>query len=50
MVIHTQQEVGGYLLAKKLIQEFRKSLAELLETGKKEEVYRLNIQLYPLKK
>ena len=36
--------------AKRLIQEFRKSLAELLETGKKEEVYRLNIQLYPLKK
>ena len=36
--------------AKKLIQEFRKSLSELLESGKKEEVYRLNIQLYPLKK
>lgn len=35
--------------AKKLIQEFRKSLAELLESGKKEEVYRLNVQLFPLK-
>ena len=36
--------------AKKIIQDFRKSLAELLESGKKDEVYRLNIQLYPLKK
>ena len=36
--------------AKKLIREFRKSLAELLESGSQEEVYRLNIQLFPLKK
>lgn len=36
--------------AKKLIHEFRKNLTELLESGKKDEVYRLNIQLYPLKK
>lgn len=36
--------------AKKIIKDFRASMAELLEAGKKEEVYRLNIQLFPLKK
>lgn len=36
--------------AKKLIREFRKSLTELLESGKKDDVYRLNIQLFPLRK
>lgn len=36
--------------AKRLIQEFRRSLCEFLESGEKNEVYRLNIQLFPIKK
>ncbi|OFZ22654.1 MAG: hypothetical protein A2202_01125 [Bdellovibrionales bacterium RIFOXYA1_FULL_36_14] len=34
--------------AKKMIKNFRKKIAKLLETGKKEEVYKLSIQLFPL--
>jgi uncharacterized protein (TIGR02147 family) len=36
--------------AKKLIQNFRESMSEFLESGEKEDVYRLNIQLFPIKK
>ena len=36
--------------AKKKIREFRRGLSEFLEAGKKEEVYRLNIQLVPVTK
>lgn len=35
-------------LAKKLIQNFRKDLSELLESGDKTEVYNLNVQLFPV--
>lgn len=34
--------------AKELIQQFRKELAELLEQGEVDDVYRLNVQLFPL--
>ena len=34
--------------AKVLIREFRKRLASLMEDGRKTEVYRLSIELYPL--
>src|SRR3989338_2742170 len=34
--------------AKTLIREFRKRLARLMEDGRKTEVYRLSIELYPL--
>ncbi|MCX6118009.1 MAG: DUF4423 domain-containing protein, partial [Proteobacteria bacterium] len=34
--------------AKSAIREFRRSLAKLLETGKQDEVYELNIQLMPM--
>jgi uncharacterized protein (TIGR02147 family) len=34
--------------AKELIRDFREKLCALLQEGKKEEVYNLNIQLYPL--
>ncbi|MBC7741374.1 MAG: TIGR02147 family protein [Bdellovibrionaceae bacterium] len=34
--------------AKELIINFRRKLAEFLESGKREEVYKLNIQLFPL--
>lgn len=34
--------------AKELIQQFRSDLSELLEHGTPDEVYRLNIQLFPL--
>ncbi len=34
--------------AKELILNFRRKLAQFLESGKKEEVYKLNIQLFPL--
>lgn len=34
--------------AKDLIRQFRRRLASFLESGKKEEVYKLNIQLFPL--
>ena len=34
--------------AKKLIKEFRTSLCEFMESGKKNEVYNLNIQLVPV--
>ena len=34
--------------AKKIITRFRRSLTSLMESGKKKEVYTLNIQLYPL--
>lgn len=36
--------------ARKRIQEFRRSLCKYLESGKKDEVYRLNVQLFPIKK
>ncbi|MCX6123326.1 MAG: DUF4423 domain-containing protein [Proteobacteria bacterium] len=36
--------------AKKIIREFRRNLAALLEEGQKEEVYNLNIQLIPITK
>lgn len=36
--------------AKKLIQDFRRRLAAVLENGKKNSVYRLNVQLFPLSK
>jgi uncharacterized protein (TIGR02147 family) len=36
--------------AKKLIAHFRRELAEHLECGQRDEVYRLNIQLFPLSK
>lgn len=36
--------------AKELIRDFRRNMATLLETGKKSEVYRLNIQFFPLTK
>lgn len=36
--------------AKKLIQNFRRELCQYLESGDKEEVYNLNIQLIPLTK
>jgi len=34
--------------AKQMIKNFRKKISKLLETGKKEEVYKLSIQLFPL--
>lgn len=34
--------------AKKLIQDFRRKLTQFLESEKKQEVYKLNIQLFPL--
>lgn len=34
--------------AKELIRDFRRKLSEFLESGKKQEVYKLNIQLFPL--
>ena len=38
-------------VAKKMISNFRRELAEYLETAdSKDEVYRLNIQLFPLTK
>lgn len=37
-------------MAKQMIQEFRKTLCQFLEDGEKDEVYRLNIQLFPLRK
>jgi uncharacterized protein (TIGR02147 family) len=36
--------------AKKMIRQFKTDLAELLETGPKEEVYTLSIQLFPVSK
>ena len=36
--------------AKSLIRDFRRSFTELMEEGKKEEVYNLNIQLVPITK
>lgn len=36
--------------AKKMIQDFRRKLTEFLESQKKCEVYKLNIQLFPLSK
>ena len=36
--------------AKKMIQNFRRELAEYLESDPRDEVYRLNIQLFPLTK
>ncbi len=36
--------------AKELIKNFRRDLANLLEAGKRDEVYRVNIQFYPLTK
>lgn len=36
--------------AKTLIKEFRRKMASFLETGTTDEVYRLNIQLFPLTK
>ncbi len=36
--------------AKKKIRDFRRSMAEFLESGKKKEVYRMNIQLLPVTK
>lgn len=37
-------------LAKKVIADFRREMATLLECEPKDDVYRLNIQLFPLKK
>ena len=34
--------------AKKRIRDFRRSMSEFLESGRKEEVYRINIQLVPV--
>lgn len=34
--------------ARKLIQKFRRNLCTLMETGPRDEVYNLNIQLYPV--
>ncbi|MNL65954.1 hypothetical protein D3C87_1903530 [compost metagenome] len=34
--------------AKELIRQFRHDLSELLEQGEADDVYRLNIQLFPL--
>lgn len=34
--------------AKELIRSFRRKLVEFLESSEKEEVYKLNIQLFPL--
>lgn len=34
--------------AKKRIREFRRQLCEFLESGEKDEVYRMNVQLFPL--
>lgn len=34
--------------AKELIEQFRQELSELLEQGEADDVYRLNIQLFPL--
>ncbi|MGE0525511.1 MAG: TIGR02147 family protein [Bdellovibrionales bacterium] len=36
--------------ARKLVQDFRRRLAAFMESGKKDAVYRLNIQLFPLTK
>lgn len=36
--------------AKKMIADFRRDLSEFLEADEKDEVYRLNIQLFPIKK
>ncbi len=36
--------------AKILIKEFRQKMSALLESGKKDEVYQLAVQLYPLSK
>lgn len=36
--------------AKKLIQNFRRQITQFLESEKKQEVYKLNIQLFPLSK
>lgn len=35
--------------AKRLIKDFRRNLTKFMESGKKEEVYSLNIQFFPLK-
>lgn len=35
-------------LAKKLIRDFRRNLADLLDAGERKEVYNLSIQLFPL--
>lgn len=52
-----QRDVSGITMAisknklpqaKKMIQEFRRNLCQFLEDGEKEEVYRLNIQLFPM--
>jgi len=37
-------------MAKKMIADFRRELAAVLECDPKDEVYRLNLQLFPLKK
>jgi len=37
-------------IAKKMIANFRREMAEFLEDGPRDEVYRLNIQLFPLSK
>ena len=36
--------------AKRMIKAFRRELSDFLETGTQSEVYRLNVQLFPLKK
>ncbi len=37
-------------LAKAMIKNFRRQLSEFLESGNKNEVYNLNVQLFPLTK
>ncbi len=44
MAINTK----NILKAKKLVKEFKEDMLELLETGTKDEVYQLGIQLFPL--
>jgi hypothetical protein len=42
------QTPAKVLQAKKLIKEFRRNLSRFLERGDQNEVYRLNIQLFPV--
>ena len=35
---------------KKMIKEFRRNICTFLEKGVKKEVYRLNVQFFPIKK
>jgi uncharacterized protein (TIGR02147 family) len=44
MAVSTSRLEGG----KKMIQEFRRRLSAYMEGGKRDAVYRLNIQLFPL--